>query len=253
MLRMACVAAGAALLLVTGCARAPQGPPDLTGLWTLLPDGRAGASLNGPGDFEQTAPFTPLAREKLADYHALVDPTGDTPGAHCVPHGMPLAIFLGGGYPVEFVQRPEQLTIIYETHNEVRRVFLDGRHIAPEDILPSRGGTSWGRWEGNTLVVETTGLTESIDQPTAHSANARIVERYTPHTEGGLRRLDVEVTIHDPEFYTEPPTLRRQYTQLQEGRMLDYNCTEPDWEDHLEALRRQQSPAGAPAHDRTGE
>jgi hypothetical protein len=153
---------------------------------------------------------------------------------------MPLAVFLGGGYPVEFVQRPEQLTIIYETHNEVRRVFLDGRRIEPRDILPSRGGVSYGRWEGDTLVVETSGLTESVDQPTAHGANARIVERYTPHVVGGLRRLKVEVTIHDPEFYTEPPTVRLEYTQLREGRMLDYSCTEPAWDDHLEALRQQK-------------
>jgi hypothetical protein len=153
---------------------------------------------------------------------------------------MPLAVFLGGGYPVEFLQRPEQLTIIYETYNEVRRVFLDGRRIEPRDILPSRGGMSWGHWEGDTLVVETIGLKESIDQPTAHSENARIVERYTPRTEGGMQRLQVEVTIHDPEFYTEPARLTRQYTRLREGRMLDYNCTEPDWEDHLDLLRSRR-------------
>jgi hypothetical protein len=237
MVRSSIAAVGAALLLSVCAAAAP---PDLTGLWTLQADGKAGAALNGPGDFEKTAPFTPLARRKLAEYHALVDPTGDSPGAHCVPHGMPLALFLGGGYPVEFVQRPEQLTIIYETHNEVRRVFLDGRRVDPKDILPSRGGLSTGRWEGDTLVVETTGLVESIDQPTAHSENARIVERYTPRTAGGLRRLRVEVTIHDPEFYTSPPTLTREYTQLREGRMLDYDCTEPDWLEHLEALRQQK-------------
>ncbi len=236
MFRAGITAFGLALLTVGAAVAAT---PDLTGIWTMQSDGRAGAALNGPGDFEQTAPFTPLARRKLAEYHALVDATGDTPGAHCVPHGMPLAVFLGGGYPVEFVQRPEQLTLIYETHNEVRRIFLDGRRIDPSDILPSRGGTSWGRWEGDTLVVETIGLTESIDQPTAHSENARIVERYTPLVEGGLRRLRVEVTIHDPDFYTAPPTLTLQYTQLREGRILDYNCTEPDWEEHLDTLRQK--------------
>lgn len=229
----------AILLLSTALAAWPA-PPDLTGIWTMQADGRAGAALNGPGDFEKTAPFTPLARSKLAEYHALVDATGDTPGAHCVPHGMPLAVFLGGGYPVEFIQRPEQLTIVYETHNEVRRVFLDGRRIDPADILPSRGGVSHGHWEGDTLVVETTGLKESIDQATAHSENARIVERYTPNSRDGMRRLRVEVTIHDPDFYTTPPTILREYTQLQQGRMLDYDCTEPDWDEHLEKLREQK-------------
>jgi len=238
MFRPLCTAVGAALLAISIASAAAT--PDLTGMWAMQSDGKALAALNGVGDFQKTAPFTPLARSKVAEYHALVDPIGDTPGAHCVPGGMPIAVFLGGGYPVEFVQRPEQLTIIYEVHNEVRRVFLDGRHIEDNDILPSRGGLSRGHWESDTLVVETTGLKESIDQPTAHSENARIIERYTPFAEGGLRRLAVEVTIVDPEFYTSSPTLKRTYTQLQDSRMLEYDCTEPDWEDHLDALRQQQ-------------
>lgn len=238
MIRESCIAFGA-LLFLSGCGTRAE-PPDLTGLWTLDAEGRAGASRNGVGDFAQTAPFTAEAREKLAAYRALVDPTGDSPGAHCVTSGMPLAIFLGGGYPVEFIHRPEQLTIIYETHNEVRRVFLDGRRVDPAEILPSRGGISYGHWEGDTLVVETTGLKEAVDQGTAHSGNARIIERYTPLASDGLRRMKVEVTIDDPEFYTEPPTLTREYTQLREGRMLDYDCTEPDWDEHLDMLREQQ-------------
>lgn len=230
----------AAAWLLLAASAAFAAPPDLSGMWALQPDGKAVAALNGVGDFQKTAPFTPAARAKLEEYHSLVDPTGDSPGAHCVPGGMPISIFLGGGYPVEFVQRPEQLTIIYETHNEVRRVFLDKRRINPDEVLPSRGGISFGHWEGNTLVVETTGLKESIDQPTAHSENARIIERYTPFTEKGLKRLKVEVTIDDPAFYTSRPTITRTYTQLQGSRMLDYDCTEPDWEDHLDNLRQQQ-------------
>lgn len=231
--------AAAALLCATLAACDKR--PDLTGIWVMQPDGRASIALNGPGDFEQTAPFTAEARQRLDQYHALVDPTGDTPSGRCVTHGMPLAVFLGGGYPVEFIHRDEQLTVIYETHNEVRRIFLDGRHIASEDILPSRGGTSWGQWDSDTLVVETTGLSDGIDQPTAHSGeHARIVERYTPFIRDGLRRLAVEVTIHDPVFYTEPPVLTREYTELQDGRMLDYSCTEPEWHDHLEMLKERQ-------------
>jgi hypothetical protein len=232
-----CAMSGVLALCLAGAAAAAGPPPDLTGLWTMQADGKAGTALNGVGDFQKTAPFTPMARRKVEEYNALVAPTGDTPAGHCVAHGMPLAVFLGGGYPVEFVQRPEQLVILYEGLSEIRRVFLDGRKIDPADLLPSRGGTSWGHWEGDTLVVETISLKESIDQPTAHSENARIIERYTPRMEGGLRRLRVEVTIHDPQFYTQPPVLTRDYTQLAEGRMLDYNCTEQDWVDHVDRLR----------------
>jgi hypothetical protein len=234
-----------ALLACAGCSTTKMSSrPDLTGIWTMQADGKGGSALNGPGDFEKTAPFTPLAREKLAEYHRLVDATGDTPGAHCVPHGMPLAVFLGGGYPVEFVQRPEQLTIVYETHNEVRRVFLDGRKIDAADILPSRGGVSYGHFEGQTLVIETVGMKESVDQPTAHSADAKIIERYTPNNRGGRRRLKVEVVIDDPLFYTTSPTLVREYTELEDGRMLDYACTEPSWDQHLEKLRAEMKPGG---------
>ena len=79
MIRGTCLVFGV-LLLLSGCGK-PAQPPDLTGIWTLDAQGRAGASLNGVGDFEQTAPFTARAREKLAAYHALVDPTGDRLGA----------------------------------------------------------------------------------------------------------------------------------------------------------------------------
>lgn len=229
-----------AMLLAAALTACSSSPPDITGIWTMQEDGRAGAARNGPGNFEQTAPLTDRARAKLAAYHALVDPTGATPGAWCVPHGVPLALFLGGGYPVEFIQRPEQLTIIYETHNEVRRVFLDGRQINPEDVLPSHDGISRGHWEDQTLVMETTGLKESLDQ-IPHTENARIIERYTPLERDGLRRLKVDVTIEDPEFYTEPVNLAREYTQLVEGRMLEYDCAGPQWDEHLEMLRTQQS------------
>jgi hypothetical protein len=118
-----------AVLLLCVASGATAATPDLTGIWTMQADGKAGATINGPGDFEKTAPFTAVARRKLAEYHALVDAKGETPGTYCVPHGMPLAVFLGGGYPVEFIQRPEQLTIVYESYREIRRVFLDGRKI----------------------------------------------------------------------------------------------------------------------------
>ncbi len=73
-----------------------------------------------------------------------------------------------------------------------------------------------------------------------------MIERYTPYERDGLRRLKVQVTIDDPKFYTEPPTLEREYTEIQNGRMLDYNCVEPNWLDHLESLREaKQKPQGA--------
>jgi hypothetical protein len=113
--------------------------------------------------------------------------------------------------------------------------------VDPADLIPSRDGYSVGRWEGDTLVVETTGLKESVDQVAAHSDEAKIIERYTldkdPQT--GRRLLNAQVTLLDPAFYTKPPTFTRTWAPLDNGRMLVYDCTEPAWEDHLDMLRRK--------------
>ena len=138
--------------------------------------------------------------------------------------------------------QPEQITIIYEAHSEVRRIYLAGPKVDPADLIPSRDGYSTGRWEGDTLVVETTALKESVDQVAAHSEDARIVERYRLSRDArtGRRLLNAEVTIIDPTFYRKPPTFSLSWAPLENGRMLAYDCTEPDWDAHLDALREKR-------------
>src|SRR5262249_57852017 len=109
-----------------------------------------------------------------------------------------------GGYPMEIIQRPDQITIIYEAHNEIGRVYFGNRIIPEKDRLSERNGYSTGRWEGSTLVVETTKLDEQVDQRYAHSEAARIVERYTLTEENGQKVLSAEMTLTDPAFYTAP-------------------------------------------------
>ena len=82
-----------------------------------------------------------------------------------------------GGYPMEILQRPEQINITYEAHGEMRRVYFGDRVADPKDVFPERNGYSIGRWEGDTLVIETDHLVEQVDQRYAHSAQARVVER----------------------------------------------------------------------------
>ena len=152
-------------------AQAADEPPDLTGVWTTYNE--PGQAPRGRGA-RPDLPFTEEAKAKVAAYRALVEPTGDTPGGFCLGTGMPGSMLGSGGYPMEIHQRPEQLIIVYEAHSEIRRVYLGSRIVPEADRLPGRNGHSSGRWEGDTLVVETAHLIEQVDQQYAHGpASAR--------------------------------------------------------------------------------
>lgn len=213
--------------------------PDLTGIWTWYRGGDGGPLGSG---WPENPPLTEKAEEKIAEYQALVEPTGDTPGGFCLGTGMPGSMLGSGGYPMEIIQRPEQITIIYEAHSEIRRVYLKGPHteVPEKDLFPTRLGYSTGHWEGDTLVVETTHLKEQVDQQAAHSDKARIVARYNlTRDDEGRKVLKAEMTMTDPAFYTEPVTVTKRWQAVpdDEGRMLYYNCNEPAWEEHLKELR----------------
>ncbi len=228
----------AALCLGFGAAtpaKAADTHPDFTGVWTFhpVPGRRFGAV------WPKDAPYTDEAKKKIAAYHALVDPTGESPGGYCVGVGMPGNMLSSGGYPMEVIQRPEQITIIYEAWTEIRRIYIGGEPVAKKDLIPTQNGYSRGHWEGNTLVVETTSLEEQVDQAAAHTENARIVERYTMNTDDkGKKHLKAVMTMTDPEFYTKPVTVTKEWDATSE-RMLNYNCNEPTWEDHVEMLSKK--------------
>ncbi len=224
----------AGTMMLAGVAIADE-RPDFSGVWT---------NFGGPGfggaRWPQNAPFTDEARAKVADYRRLVDGTGATPGEYCVGTGMPGSMLGSGAYPMEIIQRPEQITIIYEAHTEIRRVYMDGRDVDVGDLFPTRNGFSTGYWDGDTLVIETFALMEQVDQAAAHSDQARIVERYTlGRNDAGRRIISAELTMTDPVFYTAPVTVTKQWAELANGRMLHYECNEPDWEDFLNQRRRE--------------
>jgi hypothetical protein len=230
--RTALVAVLAGAMLAAGSAAASD-PPDFSGVWTSFGGGGFGAR------WPQNAPLTAEARDKVAEYRRLIEGTGATPGGFCVGTGMPGSMLGSGGYPMEILQRPEQITIIYEAHTEIRRVYMDGRDVDPDELFPTRNGFSTGYWDGDTLVIETFALKEQVDQAAAHSEEARIVERYSlSRNEQGRRIITAELTMTDPAFYTEPVTVTKQWAELPNGRMLHYECTEPDWEDFLDDRRR---------------
>lgn len=220
-----------------------QSPPDLTGVWTAYVE--PGTPTFGLP--RTKLPLTPLGAAKLADYRSLVGPD-DTPGAHCLGSGMPESMMFSGLYPMEIIQRPEQITIIYEAHNEVRRLYFGAKIIRPGDRLPDRNGYSTARWEGSTLVVATSSLKEQEDQAYPHSDQARIQERYHVFYDAkGAKVLEADWTLTDPTFYTRPFSAEKKWAYDPHGILLPYECNEEAWLDHLQQLRARRDAARAQA------
>lgn len=221
--------------LALACAAAPaaaQSPVDLSGVWRWYTE--PGETRPRPSAPLQL-PLNEQARAKVEAYRALVSPKGETPGGMCLGTGMPGSMMGSGGYPMEIMQRPEQINIVYEAHNEIRRVYFGDKVIPEADRLPDRNGYSIGRWEGDRLIVVTDSLKEAVDQSYPHSENARLTEEYSLSPDGQV--LTARLTIEDPDWYTSPFTAEKKWRLDTAGRVMSYECNEPLWEARLEELR----------------
>ena len=185
---------------------APPSPKDFTGVWSRTSSGLARVTLD----------YTPAAQAVVDAYHYL-----DDPSLRCVSPG--LVRISGWPYPLEIVQNDTQVTILYESYHEVRRIFLDGRGY-PETLPHRAMGYSLGHWEGSTLVVETKMLTpgyvDLAGQPL--SENSRVVERMSLSDDGQVLRS--ELTLHDPENYKRPVTRHRSWRREPNLMILEYDC-----------------------------
>jgi hypothetical protein len=226
----------AVLVLLIAALSTPQAyaggansPPDLSGAWTTYPSRAKGP----PPDPKLVAPQpTPLQlnAKYAAAYEAKraaqreSDKRGEplaNASTECVPNGMPQMMF--PIYPIEILQTHGQVTIIAEAMSQVRRIFLDQPQTKIEETPPTYFGHSVGRWEGNTLVVDTVGVKEEVlgyrDIP--HSDQMRIKERFhlvSPDV------LHDEVTIEDPVVLEKPWTFTFAYKRSPGYQMLEYVC-----------------------------
>jgi hypothetical protein len=138
----------------------------------------------------------------------------------CIPDGMPA--MMQAMFPMEVLETPGQVTFIQEAYNQVRRVYLDDELVAPEDAEPRFAGHSAGRWEGDTLVVETVGVKDYVRfRNVPHSASMRIVERIRLL---GDDYLENRVTVTDPEYLTGPWTWRWLYKRWPGYKLQEYVC-----------------------------
>src|SRR5882762_3192136 len=139
----------------------------------------------------------------------------------CVPYGVPSMMSVAV-YPVEFIQTPKQITAIAEALSEVRRIYLDRPQAKIDEVPPGYYGRSVGRWEGDTLVVDTVGIKESVQyQRIPHSDQMRITERIrfvAPDV------LHDQITIEDPVTLEKPFTYTLAYRRMPNYEMVEFVC-----------------------------
>ena len=126
-------------------------------------------------------------------------------------------------YPAEIIQRPSQITIITEAFSEVRRVFMNQPQLPIDEVPPGYYGHSVGKWDGDTLVVDTVGIKESVlgYQNLPHSAQMRITERIRLVTPDMLHD---QITVEDPVVLEKPFTYTLAYRRMPNYKMVEFIC-----------------------------
>jgi hypothetical protein len=135
--------------------------------------------------------------------------------------GMPRVMTFG---TAEILQTPGRLTVLTEVLHEVRRVYLDGRQ-PPADLDPTFGGYSTGRWEGDTLVIDTIGLVaNTIDQQGIPMSDSLTVRERIRRVDGAT--IENQITLTDPEALTRPWTVTKTYRKLPDNTEIgEFICT----------------------------
>ena len=164
----------------------------------------------------------PLRPEAASILMQRVRTPTERPLSHCLPIGLP-AVMLTYGF--KMIQTPQEIVVLSETGDPSRQIYIDGRSL-PKEPEPSWMGSSVGKWEGDTLVVETTGFKENswldfIGHP--RSESMRITERYRRRDFG---HMDLEVAFDDPKYYTRPFTLKTGLRLIPDSDVLEYVCAE---------------------------
>lgn len=209
------------------------GKPDLSGVWRPDPDPTGKPEgveneinpryfINIAADMKmEEVPFQPWARELFMERlrtEGKLDPI-----SMCKPTGVPGIATIP--LPFKVVQTPELVLILHEENTAFRQIFLDGRKPLKEPE-PRWMGYSSGRWEGGTLVVESTGFRDRgwldrMGHP--HSDGLRLIERFRRVDAG---HLDVDITIDDAKTYTRPLTYTVKYSLLPDEDLFEYFCAE---------------------------
>jgi hypothetical protein len=230
-----------------------DGKPDLTGIWeNVRPPAQAtvpNVKTAGPNDdvltglqtnndflalvkrspfwdlgssFKDGLPFQPWAAE--LHRQRVADNNKDNPDAHCLPMGM--MQFHYHPEPRKMIQTPQVIVILYEANAGIRQIFTDGRPLPGKDADPWWYGYSTGHWDGDTLVVQSSGFRDLgwLDvEGSPLSETAKITERYRRPDFG---HLEIEVTIDDAKAYTKPFTVAVHQRIMVDTEIIEFVCQE---------------------------
>ncbi len=167
-------------------------------------------------------PFNALGK-KLFD-EATATNSKEDPEGFCLPPGVPRMMYTP--YPTEIFQLPERIVFVYEGGAHVwRNIWMDGRE-QPKDPNPDYLGYSVGKWEGDTLVVDTIGFNDRTWLDAAghrHGEKLHVTEKFTRTDSNTLK---VEATIDDPDYYTKPWTVVTFANWYANQEILEYICQE---------------------------
>jgi hypothetical protein len=230
---------------LTGPApRTPDGKPDFSGIWRFVdsPDARSGppvpaqarsfgigARVPGLNQFfdigatlKDGLPFQPwaeaLRKQRVAENNK------DNPDAHCLPIG--LMQLHTHPEPRKIIQTPGLIVILYEANAGIRQIFIDGRRLPGKDADPWWFGYSTGKWDRDTLVVETTGFRGDgwLDvEGSPLTESGKMTERFRRVNFGNM---EVEITVDDPKAYTRPWTVKVHHRIMLDTDLIEFVCLE---------------------------
>ncbi len=225
--------------------RGAHGKPDLSGVWQIEPPppgeierlyGPVGAGAVAGDDLRDQNKYffnlfidfkpgeEPLRPEAIAQTRRNVENIiGNSPIAHCLPYALPNRYF--NARPFKIFDTPDTIIIYYELDGAFRQIHTDGRKL-PVDPFPSWMGYSIGRWEGDTLVVDTAGFNDKswLDvRGHPHSEALKIQERFHRRDFG---HMDIAATIDDPVMLTKPVTVKFTVLLIPNSDVLETFCAE---------------------------
>ena len=235
--------------------RTPDGKPDLSGNWLRADrqpvSGRGGRGTRGAGDVLIEPPVAPFPLDPSSPPVATFFNIGanvpgglpftpwavdlrkqrmaanskDNPDANCLPMG--ITQFHMQPQPRKIMQTARLIAIMYEANSGLRYIYMDGRQLPPQgEPQPWWYGYSVGRWDGDTLVVETNNLRDDgwLDvEGSPLTDQARIVERFHRPIFG---KLEIDVTVEDPKAYTKPFTVRINQRVSPDDEPIEFVCNE---------------------------